>query len=121
MGPEEFIKAYENALATQNWKNIEPLVSKSVTVTFSDGTVHFGKSNVQTAFENNFSKIKNEEYLIKNVRWLRKQESFSVYLFDFYWTGIVNGKSVSGKGIGTSVLIKEDNSWKLLTEHLGRK
>ena len=121
MKPEDFIKTYENALATQNWKNIEPLISESVSVTFSDGSVHFGKSNVQTAFENNFKKIKNEEYSIENVRWLRREEKFAVYLFDFHWTGIVNEKSVSGNGIGTSILIKEDDRWKLLTEHLGRK
>ena len=121
MNPEEFIKAYEIALATQDWKNIEPLVSELASVAFSDGTVHFGKSKVQTAFEHNFSKIKNEEYLIQNVRWLHRGENFAVYLFDFYWTGIVNGTSVSGNGIGTSVLTKEGSSWKLLTEHLGKK
>ncbi|TAI47829.1 nuclear transport factor 2 family protein [Flagellimonas allohymeniacidonis] len=121
MIPEEFIKAYEIALATQNWKNIEPLISESISVIFSDGTVHCGKNKVQIAYENNFSKIKNEKYLIDNVRWLSREENFAVYLFDFYWTGVVNGKSVSGNGIGTSVLIKEDCSWKLLTEHLGRK
>ena len=121
MKPETFIKSYELALATQNWHKIEPLVSESICVTFSDGSVHLGKNKVQTAFENNFSKIKNETYQIKNVRWIRKEENFAVYLFDFSWTGIVNGKSASGNGIGTSVLVKEGSSWKLLTEHLGRK
>ncbi len=121
MNPEEFIPAYEKALATQNWEKVEPLVSESASVTFSDGSVHLGKSNVKTAFENNFRKIKNEDYAVKHIRWLSREENFAVYLFDFYWTGIVNGKSISGSGIGTSVLIKEDNSWKLLTEHLGKK
>ncbi len=121
MKPEEFIKAYETALAAQNWKNIEPLISESASVTFSDGTVHLGKGNVQTAFENNFRKIKSEEYVMDNIKWLHREENFAVYLFDFHWTGIVNGTSVSGNGVGTSVLIKEDYSWKLLTEHLGKK
>ncbi|WP_394751255.1 nuclear transport factor 2 family protein [Spongiimicrobium salis] len=121
MNLEEFVKAYENALATQNWKNVEPLVSESVSVTFSNGRVHFGKSKVRTAFENNFSKIKNEKYSIENVRWLNSDENFAVYLFDFHWTGIINGKTVSGNGIGTAVLTKEDGHWKLLTEHLGKK
>jgi len=121
MEPEEFIKMYASALATQNWKNIDPLVSESVSVIFSDGTVHLGKDRVQTAFENNFHSIKNEAYAIENVRWLSREQDFVVYLFDFYWTGIVKGKSVSGNGIGTSVLIKEYGTWKLLTEHLGRK
>jgi len=121
MNPEEFIRSYETALGTQDWKVVEPLVSENVSVTFSDGTIHIGKENVQKAFERNFHTIKNEKYAIENIKWLLKDKKYAVYLFEFNWTGIINGKSVSGNGIGTSVLIKEDARWKLLTEHLGRK
>jgi len=121
MKPEDFIKSYETALATQDWKTVEPLISATASVTFSDGTVHIGKGEVQKAFENNFSKIKSEKYSIDSIKWLVKDETYSVYLFEFSWTGIINGKSISGNGIGTSVIMKEDGMWKLLTEHLGRK
>lgn len=121
VNPEEFIKSYETALGTQDWKVVEPLVSRNVCVTFSNGTVHIGKENVQKAFEKNFSLIKNEKYAVENIKWLVKDKNYAVYLFDFNWTGIIEGKSVSGNGIGTSVLVKEDDKWKLLTEHLGRK
>ncbi|UII79419.1 nuclear transport factor 2 family protein [Flagellimonas sp. CMM7] len=121
MNPEEFIESYETALGTQDWKAVEPLVSKNVSVTFSNGTIHIGKENVQKAFEKNFSSIKNEKYAIENIKWLVKDQKYAIYLFEFNWTGIIEGKSASGNGIGTSVLIKEDFKWKLLTEHLGRK
>jgi len=121
MIPEEFIKAYESALATQDWNSLDKLISDQIAVTFSDGTVHVGKDEVQIAFEKNFASIKSEKYTIQNVKWLRKEEPFAVYLFEFYWTGIVNGKSVSGNGIGTSVIVNEEGRWKLLTEHLGKK
>lgn len=121
MNPEEFIKSYEKALGTQNWEVVEPLISENVSVTFSDGRVHIGKENVQKAFERNFSLIKNEKYSVDNIKWLVKDKKYAVYLFEFNWTGIIESKSVSGNGIGTSVLIKEDAKWKLLTEHLGRK
>jgi len=121
MNPEAFIKLYETALGTQKWKKVEPLISNEAIVTFSDGSVHRGKAKVQKAFENNFSKIKNEKYAIENIIWLKKEEKYAVYLFEFNWTGIVNGKSISGSGCGTSVIIYEDEKWKLLTEHLGRK
>ncbi len=121
MKPEEFIKAYEVALASQDWKIVEPLICREASVTFSDGTVHNGKDTVQAAFEHNFSTIKSEQYSIRNVRWLSREDMFAVYLFDFYWKGIVNGKSVSGNGVETSVIINERGKWKLLTEHLGRK
>jgi len=120
MDPTNFIEAYEQALATQNWKNVDPLVSENASVTFSDGSVHLGKIKIQQAFENNFSKIKNESYKIKHVKWLKKESSFAVYLFEFHWSGFIEEKLVSGKGIGTSVIINENGIWKLLSEHLGK-
>jgi len=50
MQPEEFIHAYEKALATQDWRQVEPLVHADTCVTFSNGTVHKGKAEVQKAF-----------------------------------------------------------------------
>jgi len=121
MKAKNFIQAYETALATQQWENIAPLISEKASVTFSNGVVHFGKEAVRKAFETNFSIIKNEEYKISNVRWLIQEELFGVYLFDFNWAGIIQGNLVKGSGIGTSVIIKENDTWVLLTEHLGRK
>ncbi len=121
MDPEEFIKSYETALGTQDWELVEPLVTEDVSVTFSNGSVHIGKEKVREAFEKNFALIKNEKYAMRNIKWLLKDEECAVYLFEFGWTGIVEGKSASGSGIGTSVLIKEGSKWKLLTEHLGTK
>ncbi len=121
MNPEEFIKSYETALGTQDWKIVEPLISEEVSVTFSNETNHIGKENVQKAFEQNFEIIKNEKYAIENIKWVVRDKKYAVYTFEFNWTGIIDGKRVSGNGLGTSVLIKEDAKWKLLTEHLGRK
>ena len=121
MKPEDFIKKYEKALATQDWKSVEPLISERASVTFSTGTVHEGKEAVKIAFERNFDLIKSEEYQIKHVRWLFTNESTAIYLFDFSWKGIMNGQLIGGEAIGTSVLIREGDKWVLLTEHLGKK
>lgn len=120
MHPEAFVKSYENALRSQNWENIAPLISSQVTVTFSNGTVHHG-AEVRKAFQNNFEKIKNEDYRMDQLTWLIKEETHAVYLFEFNWSGFVNGQLISGNGIGTSVIINEGNGWQLLTEHLGKK
>lgn len=121
MNSRDFIKAYENGLATQSWENLDALISDRVAVTFSDGTLHAGKDKVKAAFEHNFAMIKSEKYKMKNINWLIEQEQFAVYTFEFFWSGIINQKSVSGNGVGTSVIIKEESDWKLLTEHLGKK
>ena len=121
MSAEEFIRAYEQALASQDWRNVEPLVHENACVTFSNGTVHKGKAEVKSAFEKNFALIKDEKYLISNVHWINKGAEMAVYLFDFSWSGIINHKPASGAGRGTSVLIKENDKWLLLVEHLGPK
>jgi ketosteroid isomerase-like protein len=121
MQPEELIHAYENALATQAWSQVEPLIHADACVTFSNGTVHKGKAEVQKAFEKNFSLIKDETYSIANVHWVLKSPETAVYLFEFSWSGIINEKPASGSGRGTCVLIKETDKWLLLVEHLGPK
>ncbi len=121
MKPEEFIKKYEIALKTQDWKNVAPLFHDNACVTFSNGTVHMGKQNVRIAFEHNFSLIKNEKYAIRNVRWILKNESIAAFVFEFYWEGIINENPTKGNGIGTTVLISENEKWILLTENLSKK
>jgi ketosteroid isomerase-like protein len=88
-------------------------------VTFSSGAVHRGKPAVRRAFEANFATINDEHYQIFNVHWALKTESFAVYLFDFEWTGRINGKDVRGGGRGTCVLQFDGDHWKLIAEHLG--
>lgn len=117
--PEDFIPAYQSALGTQNWSNVQPLIHERACVTFSTGAVHIGKPEVKKAYEKNFSIIRNEEYKITNVHWVKKTTAMAVYLFDFHWSGIIAGQKASGSGRGTTVLIIEDGRWQLLTEHLG--
>ena len=121
MIPEEFIQAYEQALASQDWSRVDPLVHEDICVTFSNGSVHKGKPEVKTAFEKNFSSIKDETYAITDVHWVMKNDTAAVYIFDFHWSGIINDKPASGSGRGTSVLVNEQGKWQLLTEHLGSK
>jgi hypothetical protein len=119
MSPEEFIDRYQQALATQQWESVEPLLHADVCVTFSTGDVHLGKGAVRAAFEANFSAIQNEVYRISDVHWIRRSEELAVYSFAFRWTGVINGRAESGRGRGTSVLVRDGMDWKLIAEHLG--
>lgn len=121
MNPEDFVRAYEKALASQGWNQVEPLVHPEVCVTFSNGTVHKGMDQVKAAFEKNFSLIKDETYSISNIHWVMKSSETAVYLFDFNWSGIINDKPASGSGRGTSVIVRDGDIWQLLVEHLGPK
>ena len=118
MTVEEFIVLYEEALATQRWAAVEPMIHENACVTFSTGTVHKGKQAVRSSFERNFAAIQGEEYRISNVHWIMRTPDFAVYLFEFQWTGRIDGRDAAGAGKGTSVLVRNGADWRLLAEHL---
>lgn len=119
MEPEKFIEDYKDALSSQNWENVEPLVHNDACVTFSTGRVYNGIRAIKEAYETNFAAIKNEEYLMSDVYWVVKSSGMAVYIFNFTWKGIINGQQASGSGRGTAVIIQEGGKWKLIAEHLG--
>ena len=121
MKPEYFVALYEEALASQKWEKVDPLLHPNCTVTFSDGSCHIGKKAVQAAFQKNFDQIKEEEYSILDLHWVVRTENFTVFTYTFNWSGIMNGEQASGSGRSTSTLIREDTRWKLVSEHLGPK
>jgi len=119
MTAEDFIRAYEEALASRQWALVEPLIHEDACVTFSNGAVHIGKAAVRKAYETNFAAIEDEDYRISNMHWVRRGEDVSVYVFDFAWSGRIGGRDAKGAGRGTSVLVRHASSWQLLAEHLG--
>lgn len=121
MEPTNFVKSYEEALATQKWDEVAPLIHPNCTVTFSNGSSHKGKSNVQQAFQKNFELIEDETYSISELHWVIKNQIFAVFTYTYEWSGIIAGEKASGSGRGTSTIALEDGSWLLVSEHLGRK
>lgn len=119
MTPDEFLRRYERALASQEWAQVAPLVHDDANVTFSDGSVHRGKEAVRAAFERNFAAIEDERYEVRGVHWCLRGERVAVCQFEFAWSGRVQGRPASGAGRGTSVLVSDGQSWRLLVEHLG--
>lgn len=121
MEPTNFVKSYEQALATQEWDVVAPLIHTNCTVTFSNGSFHKGKSEVQAAFQKNFEMIEDETYSISELHWIIKGQDFAVFTYTYNWSGIIAGEHASGSGRGTSTIVLEDGVWLLVSEHLGRK
>lgn len=120
MTPEQFISAYEKALASQQWENVAPLMHPNACVTFSNGSMFKGIDAIEAAYRRNFALIKDEVYRISNVHFAIKNEHTAVFTFAFKWSGIINGQPAQGSGIGTSTIVFENGSWLLIAEHLGK-
>ncbi len=118
MTPAKFLNKYEQALASQNWDAVRPLLHDDVCVTFNNGTFK-GIEEVQGVFESNFRAIKDEQYSISNEHWVHISKTSAVCIYHFQWTGIIKGEHCSGGGRGTTVLKFDSDRWQIITEHLG--
>lgn len=116
--PQEFISAYEKALATQSWEQVAPLIHEDCVAIFSEGT-YTGKAEVESAFRRTFSLIKDEKYSISDIHWVRETDSTAILSYNFFWSGTIEGVQTFGSGRGSSVLVYQDGKWQLICEHLG--
>ncbi len=116
--PVDFIQSYEKALSTQNWDNVQDLIHPDCVVTFTNGT-YKGKPAVEQVFRKNFELIKNENYSITNIHFVIEKPDYAVFIFNYNWSGIINGKPAKGGGRGTSVIVRSNGRWQLISEHLG--
>lgn len=114
-----FLKSYEQANNSHIWANVEPFIASDATYWFTDGS-YTGIDEIRQAIETTFTKIQDEVYEIKDVRWPTVTATNAVCAYRFYWQGTVNGKQASGSGRGTNVLEKRNNSWQIVHEHLSK-
>jgi len=119
MTPDDLLRAYEAGLATQDWEQVEPLFHADACVTFSNGKRFRGRGEIGQAFSDNFALIEDEHYELADVHWLAKEPGHAVCIYDFRWSGLIDGKPANGAGRGTSVLTPAGDRWFILAEHLG--
>lgn len=63
---EEFMRTYEKATNSKNFKMVAPLVCDDAIFWFSDGS-YTGIENVKMAFEKTWNRIRDEEYSIMHL------------------------------------------------------
>ncbi len=118
--PDDFMREYERATRRHGLEATLSMIDDEAVYLFSDGSAHVGKQAIEIAIGRNFEIIRDEVYSIDNLRWLVNSEETAVCVYDFSWTGLVNGKPASGSGRGTTVLIRSGESWKVAHEHLSK-
>lgn len=116
---DSFLKSYEQAANSCDFDNVAPLINDEAVFWFTNGTFT-GKQAIRQAFEDTWSKIKNEVYAISNVEWLANNDDIAVCVYDFTSDSIVNGERQVYKGRGTNVLKKSDGNWQIVHEHLSK-
>ena len=118
MSAQKLLKEYEEALASQTWGLVEPLIHSDACMTFSSGT-YKGIKDIQKIFEHNFTVIKGEQYRVSNIHWLHSNHINATCVYEFNWQGVINGEHCAGGGRGTCVMLCSNGKWQIITEHLG--
>ncbi len=117
MSARQLIEDYKIEINKHNFDLVEPLISRDCQFWFSSGTF-VGLTEVRNAFEKTWNLIKDEVYSITDENWIAESDSAAVCTYTFHWRGLIEGKLAEGKGRGTSVFRKEDQTWKIVHEHL---
>jgi len=118
--PEDLMREYESAANRHDLEATLGLIDADAVYLFSDGSAHVGKQAVERAIRRNFESIREEIYRIDNLTWLVKGEDAAACVYDFAWTGMINGQPAGGGGRGTSVLKRSSEGWKVVHEHLSK-
>ena len=112
------MQAYETAANAHNLEGMLELISEDAVFLFSNQTAHLGKAAIRTAIQTNFEGIKAESYRISNIAWLVDTPDVAVCVYEFDWSGEINGKPASGGGRGSSVIRRIGDHWRIMLEHL---
>ncbi|MDW5416904.1 nuclear transport factor 2 family protein [Iodobacter sp. CM08] len=118
MAYEQLLSDYKQALATQDWHKVAPLIHQDACFIFSEGT-YLGKAAIEAAITRTFNLIKSEHYAIKNLVWVCVTDLCATCTYEFDWSGLIDGVSEQGSGRGTTVAVNNDGVWSIVHEHLG--
>lgn len=118
--PDEFMREYECVTNSHDLQAALSLIDEEAIYLFSDGSVHIGKQAIEKVLRRNFELIQDEEYSLDNLTWILDTDDTAACLYDFSWSGIVNGEPASGSGRGTSILVRSGDNWRVVHEHLSR-
>jgi ketosteroid isomerase-like protein len=120
MSPSDFMRRYEAATDRHDLDATLSMIAADAIYLFSDESAHVGKAAVAQVLAANFNAIRNESYRIHDLVWLVESDTAAACVYEFAWSGEIDGKPASGNGRGTSVLRRDGEGWLVAHEHLSR-
>jgi ketosteroid isomerase-like protein len=120
LSPDDFIRAYSSSAQTGGVDKTLSMIADDAVYWFSDGSVHVGKPAIEIVLRRNFELIKDETYLVSDVKWVAQSDEVAVCVYRYDWAGVIHGQPASGFGRGTSVIKRNGVSWLVVHEHLSK-
>ncbi len=116
----QFMTAYEQALSTESFDNVAPLVHPDAVFRFSEGDF-VGHADIKGAMEKTWGlDVEAVEFFLTDIDVNHTDDSSALVTFNWNW----KGQSADGPfhviGRGTSLVVKHEGTLKLKLEHLSR-
>lgn len=118
MGPTDFLRRYEAATRAHDLEGTLSLIADDAIYLFSDQTSHVGKQAISRVLASNFEAIEEETYELDNLHWVAASDDMAVCVYEYHWSGLIEGRPASGNGRGTSAISKVKGAWQVVHEHL---
>jgi ketosteroid isomerase-like protein len=119
MCPEGTLKQYEAKISMHDFNELVPLISSDAVFWFNDGSF-CGLTQIRNAFEETWRKFPLENYWLEDLKWVACSAGSAGCAYHFRWRAVLNGKTMEGGGRGTTILRKEEDTWKIVHEHLSQ-
>jgi ketosteroid isomerase-like protein len=94
------------------------LLTDDVVFFYSNGSVIVGKDAFAAAMTANWNMVSDYKYSTLESKWIAQSETAASVIYSFAWSGIAQGKEVSGSGRGTRVFSNDGTGWRIAHEHL---
>jgi ketosteroid isomerase-like protein len=115
----DLLARYEAAESSHDFSRVAGMIHSNATFRFTDGD-HEGIDAIQAAFEATWNTwdVKDERYYLTDVKVVTTDVQSAVITFTYNWSGEVEGESFSVRGRGTSVIVRNGDSFQFIYEHL---
>ncbi|NEM97423.1 YybH family protein [Pontibacter burrus] len=112
-----FMQQYVTATNSHNFANVQPLLQPDAVYWFNKKESR-GLPEIEASFNESWNYLPDEVYGIEDITWLSIDKRIATCIYTYTYQGTHNGKSIQGKGRGTTILVKENGNWKIAHEHL---
>ena len=116
--PQSCMESFVAALIRKDIHEALPLLTDDVALFYSNGSSIWGKDAFATAIMANWKRIDGYNYTTDDSIWLAESDTAAAVIYTFSWSGVADGKHVSGGGRGTRIFRREPDGWRIAHEHL---
>ncbi len=116
--PQSCMESFVAALIRKDIDGALSLLTADVALFYSNGSSIWGKDAFATAIMANWKRIDGYNYTTDDAIWLAQSNTAAAVIYTFSWSGMADGKQVSGGGRGTRVFRREPDGWRIAHEHL---